>query len=388
MKKIFFILQFFFILNLSFSQDLKVQFLKGNITEKTAAVREGSGQDGKWLTEEAMSFILKNKEYLENDRDLAALAVATVLSITPDYILPLNSNEKENLINNLIKVFNAYSESNNVQIAVISKIVSLDKYLPTASFLAILNNYLIEVQPQNADSSILYTVISAVGEIGNNISFTILYNSLYDRRFANYTGELENSIIKLIPNSRNEVLQIVRSKDISKINKILALIQKNSQISQNFLSEVAENVLNETILMIDNSSDKNELVNLQIYALQILNDNKWTRASKTVLAFFELAKKEFKDKLMKEEHFVQVISSLMNIAPIDSVSPLIKYLGELNSQVENNIEVSQNVALSVINTLGAIGDKSAFDTLLSVTYLDYSESVLSAARKALAGLRW
>lgn len=388
MKKIFFILQFFFILNLSFSQDLKVQFLKGNITEKTAAVREGSGQDGKWLTEEAMSFILKNKEYLENDRDLAALAVATVLSITPDYILPLNSNEKENLINNLIKVFNAYSESNNVQIAVISKIVSLDKYLPTASFLAILNNYLIEVQPQNADSSILHTVISAVGEIGNNISFTILYNSLYDRRFANYTGELENSIIKLIPNSRNEVLQIVRSKDISKINKILALIQKNSQISQNFLSEVAENVLNETILMIDNSSDKNELVNLQIYALQILNDNKWTRASKTVLSFFELAKKEFKDKLMKEEHFVQVISSLMNIAPIDSVSPLIKYLGELNSQVENNIEVSQNVALSVINTLGAIGDKSAFDTLLSVTYLDYSESVLSAARKALAGLRW
>ena len=153
-------------------------------------------------------------------------------------------------------------------------------------------------------------------------------------------------------------------------------------------SEVAENILNETILMIDNSSDKNELVNLQIYALHILNENKWTRASKTVLSFFEIAKKEFKDKLMKEEHFVQVISSLMNIAPIDSVSPLIKYLGELNSQVENNIEVSQNVALSVINTLGAIGDKSAFDTLLSVTYLDYSESVLSAARKALAGLRW
>ena len=388
MKKIFFVLQFFFLLNISFSQDLKVQFLKGNINEKTVAVREGSGQDGKWLTNQAMSFILQNKEYLGNDRELAALAVATVLSITPDYIIPLNSSEKENLINNLIKVFNTFNESSNVQIAVISKIVSLDKYLPTASFLTILNNYLIEVQPQNADSSILHAVISATGEIGNNVSFTILYNSLYDRRFANYTGELENSIIKLIPNSRNEVLQIVRSKDISKINKILALIQKNSQISQNFLSEVAENILNETILMIDNSSDKNELVNLQIYALHILNENKWTRASKTVLSFFEIAKKEFKDKLMKEEHFVQVISSIMNIAPIDSVSPLIKYLGELNSQVENNIEVSQNVALSVINTLGAIGDKSAFDTLLSVTYLDYSESVLSAARKALAGLRW
>jgi len=388
MKKIFIVLQFFLALNLCFSQDLKVQFLKGNITEKTSAVRQAEGEEGRWLTNQAMDFVLKNKEYLGNDRDLAALAVAAALSITPEYIYPLTADEKDKLVNNLILLFNTFNENNNVQIAVISKIVNLDNYVPTDSFLTILNNYLINTQVQNADASILHAVISALGEIGNNISFTILYNCFNDKRYSVYTEDLEASIIKLIPASRNEVLQIVHSKDINKINKILDLIQKNSQISQNFLSEVAENILNETILMIDNSSDKNELVNLQIFSLQILNDNKWTRASNTVLDFFEIAKKEFKDKLMTEEQLVQVVSSLINIAPIDSVGPLIKYLGELNSQVENNIEVSQKIALAVINTLGAIGDKSAFDTLLSVTYLDYSESVLSAARKALAGLRW
>ena len=80
--------------------------------------------------------------------------------------------------------------------------------------------------------------------------------------------------------------------------------------------------------------------------------------------------------------------SLVNISPLDAVNPLIKYLVELNVQLEYNKSVAQNVVLAVINSLGAIGDKQAFDSLLSVTYLNYPEPVLSAARQALAGLRW
>ena len=70
------------------------------------------------------------------------------------------------------------------------------------------------------------------------------------------------------------------------------------------------------------------------------------------------------------------------------MNPLTAYLEELNRQKENETDVSSAIVLSVIKTLGAIGDKSAFDSLLAVTYLDYDESILSAARKALSGLRW
>ena len=54
----------------------------------------------------------------------------------------------------------------------------------------------------------------------------------------------------------------------------------------------------------------------------------------------------------------------------------------------NGKSVSIHVVEAVIKTLGAIGNKSAFDSLLGVTYLNYPESVLSAAREALAGLKW
>ena len=74
--------------------------------------------------------------------------------------------------------------------------------------------------------------------------------------------------------------------------------------------------------------------------------------------------------------------------PVDAVNTLTAYLEEKKKKKENETDVSSAIVLSVIKTLGAIGDKSAFDSLLAVTYLDYDESILSAARKALSGLRW
>ena len=76
------------------------------------------------------------------------------------------------------------------------------------------------------------------------------------------------------------------------------------------------------------------------------------------------------------------------MAPISSVSPLVEYLESANASVEKEEMVSYEVVTAVIKTLGAIGDKSAFDSLLAVTYLDYPDYVLSATREALAGLKW
>ena len=65
-----------------------------------------------------------------------------------------------------------------------------------------------------------------------------------------------------------------------------------------------------------------------------------------------------------------------------------EFLEEMNEMTENEREVSPAIVIAVINTLGAIGDKTAFDSLLAVTYIDYPEAILSAARNALAGLKW
>ena len=148
-------------------------------------------------------------------------------------------------------------------------------------------------------------------------------------------------------------------------------------------------MLSESILLVDNSSGTtSENIKVQLNALTILSENNWTRASAVALSYFELSKKLYEKKNMNEEQFKTVITSLRNIAPLDAVLPLISYLEELNGRIEKGSPVASEIALAVINTLGAIGDKAAFDSLLAVTYLNYEESVLTAAREALSGLRW
>ena len=148
-------------------------------------------------------------------------------------------------------------------------------------------------------------------------------------------------------------------------------------------------MLSQSILLIDNSPEAySENLKVQLTALNYLSENRWTQASAAALSYFELSKKQYENKNLSVDQFKTVITSLKYIAPLDSVSLLISFLEELNDRTENGSQVASEIALAVINTLGAIGDKAAFDSLLAVTYLNYEESVLTAAREALSGLRW
>ena len=389
-KKIIIILIF---TNLSiniFSQSLKIKYLKGNISEKTSAVKEATGEEAWWLCENALDFVLNNKEIIGNDRDLDALAVATILSINNDYVSSLLSEtQKFVLMNKYIDLFTKYESSATVQTAVISKVVSQKDILNYNNFTAILNSYISKNSLNQIDSSVLKSILTAFENIGNNQTFLILYTLWNNQKNADYFQNIENALVSLIPISMNEVLNIIHQKDINKITAIFNLAKNNTKISKNSACEIAENVLNESILLSDDSSRiTDDYVKLQLSALEILNDNNWTRASAIALSYFDFSKILYSEKKLTNYDMQIVISSLSNIAPLNAVLPLSKYLEELNSKKEQNEEISSDVILTVIKTLGAIGDKSAFDSLLAVTYLDYPESVLSAAREALAGLRW
>ena len=377
MKKIisFFLLSSILLANVS-GQEYKKKFIKGNITDKTAAVREASGQEGIWLSQKAIDFVLENNDIIGTDRDMDGLAVAAVLSLPNDYVYGLSETEKTKVLEKFINLFEKFSRSNTVQIAVQSKVLSLKDNINTSPFTEVLNKFLQSSTVLSSDSSLLKSVINSLGFIGNNISFSILYNNLNDKRYSAYYPEIEQTIKKLIPVSMNEVLQIIHSHDAANTQRIFNLV-KEAEISTTNLCEISENILKDS-----------PLISLKFDALAILNSHKWTRASNSVLTFFASAQTDFQNELVTEDQFVNLIESLVNISPLDAVTPLIKYLGELNQQLEYNNTVAQNVVLAVINSLGAIGDKQAFDSLLSVTYLNYPEPVLSAARQALAGLRW
>lgn len=393
MKKILASLLLIFSISALFAESQIINFIKGNINDKTLAVREASGEDAKWLSNQALAFIIQNKKILGNDRDLEALAVAAIISITPENLKSLSVNDKNFLVEELIQLFDLFEDSNTVQISIISKFIAIKEEINITPVISLLNSYIENYDLESNKNSVAKSVLSALQVIGTEESFNHVYKLWNDPKSENIKNDLQNTLIALIPLSMTEVLNIVHKDNIKDLSNIFYLVFdlsiKNPKFSTNSLCEIAENVLNESIIIIENSSKiTSELISIQLDAIKILNENKWTRASSLALTFFNVAQKEYEAGLISEDDFSYVIESLLNLAPIYAVSPLTGYLEVLNNQKENNAVVSTVVILSVINTLGAIGDKSAFDSLLATTLLFYPEEVLTAARNALSGLRW
>lgn len=364
-----------------------VDFIKGNLADKTQAVRDASGEEGIWLSAKALEFALENKTYIGTDRDLDGLVISSILSIPTD-LFSKDSAKSTSFINSFAEVFKNFSDSSTVQIAVLQKILLIKDKTDVSAFTGLLNNYIQNVN-SNADSGVIKAVLNALESIGNRDSFVILYNLWNNKRFSAYYDDIEKALVSLSALSVNEIIQICRSKDIAQICKVFALVQKNTKISKNFLCEISEISLSETILLVDSSSKyTNEVDSLQSQCLKILEENKWTRASSIAIDYLRFCKKMFDNGSIKEDYFASVISSMAEISPIESVSPLCSLMEEFNGKKEKNEKISIPAVKAVINTLGAIGNKTAFDYLLAVTYLSYPEDVLSAAREALAGLRW
>ncbi|MDY2840549.1 MAG: hypothetical protein SOT46_09305 [Treponema sp.] len=389
MKKIFIFNIFFALTTLLTAQSNQIKFIKGNLNDKTQAVRQSEGDESIWLIDKTLDFALENISLLRNDRDLEGLVVAAVLSISSENVENYSFEQKTKLSNQLISVFNNFENSNTVIISVVNKLVSLRAELPTEYFSHQLNNFIKNVDINKVDSGVMRAVLNAASLIGNNETFYILFDFLGTKKYVAFENEITAAVSELVPVSINETLDIINNGTKEQLALIFDILTKNQKIPKNILCEIAENVLNKSILLVEDSSKVDStLIDIQLSSIDILSSNKWTRASTIGLNFFKLAKGFYKNNFLSETQFCNVISSLSNIAPIDSISALIAYLEELNSQKENFEEVNSNVVLSVINTLGAIGDKTAFDTLLAVTYINYPENVLTAARDALAGLRW
>ena len=125
-----------------FANDNKIKFIKGNISDKTLAVKEASGEEENWLCEQALDFVLTNKEILGNDRELDGLAIATVLSFSNSYISNLTEKQKYIVMNKFQDLFVNFQNSATVQSTLINKIISLKKELPYSDFVDILNSYI------------------------------------------------------------------------------------------------------------------------------------------------------------------------------------------------------------------------------------------------------
>lgn len=389
MKKSFFILTVLFFASYLFSMGSKNQrnFVKGNIIDKTEAVKAASEVEIVDLAKAAIEFSLNYKEILGDDSDLSALAISGITALPVEYIENSNMTEKNLISEKLIGLYSVF-EDENVKIAVLNKISSFK--FSVENFIPVLNDFVKNSSVNEENVVLLKSVVNTLGSIGNNQSFIIMLGALSEKKWEPLFENLEKSLCMLAEPLEKEILDILRRGNIKDCRRLFDLIVKKSENSQIFKAEIAENVLLRTIYIYENSNSTGEdLISLQLESFDFLKKLKWTRASNTIVSYLKTARSEYDQKLLEEDKFCEIITGVSDVAPIGAIQPLATYLIFLNSKMEEkSSDVSENLVLAIIKSLGAIGDKNAFDALLGVTYFEYSDSVIAAARDALAKLKW
>lgn len=389
MKKSFFILTVLFFTSYLFSMGSKNQrnFVKGNIIDKTEAVKAASEVEIVDLAKAAIEFSLNYKEILGDDSELSALAISGITALPVEYIENSNMTEKNLISEKLIGLYSVF-EDENVKIAVLNKISSFK--FSVENFIPLLNDFVKNSSVNEENVVLLKSVVNTLGSIGNNQSFIIMLGALSEKKWEPLFENLEKSLCMLAEPLEKEILDILRRGNVKDCRRLFDLIVKKSENSQIFKAEIAENVLLRTIYIYENSNSTGEdLISLQLECFDFLKKLKWTRASNTIVSYLKTARSEYDQKLLEEDKFCEIITGVSDVAPIGAIQPLATYLIFLNSKMEEkSSDVSENLVLAIIKSLGAIGDKNAFDALLGVTYFEYSDSVIAAARDALAKLKW
>ncbi|WP_407425659.1 hypothetical protein [Treponema sp.] len=380
----------FFSANAAVSE-LERQFIKGNITEKTELVQK-SASSTENLSLTALDYVIENAPALGEDLQLKELALAAVVSL---------NQTNEQIEEKLSAIFYSFTDE-TIRVEILNKFNIFQSESNTIAT-RIINDYLTNAFNSGFEGNpVIKSSIVCAGRFGNQETLNILYNILHAKKWPLFTPETENSFVNLSKKYEYDTIKILSGLEFTEAAEYFTILSKSEQISQIFLCEVAENMLFSTITKAETLQETSKeyqesFADLQILAMEILSKNKWSHASEAVNSTVKISKKEYEDKILSEEKFIQIITYSISLPTSELAQILSGFLAECNGKVElassdtdSRIEMpAKQVVLALIKALGSLGDKTAFDNLLYVTYLNnYPVEVIEEAKTALTSLKW
>ena len=382
------------------SSQIEKNFIKASLAEKITIVKNLKEKDLVSVTQKALDFSIENSSVLKDDKDLTNLALACVLVLPSDAesIKSLKNSDLQQISEKFMTIFKLFKNP-ELRRAIMK---NLELYSGNDQSLTVLflNDYLASAYKANEnEENVLEEAIITIGKIGDNESLSIIYNIWVSKIWDKYHEAIDDALVSLSRDSFGDAIRILSSSKIEDSAHYFKILKKSDKISENSLCQIAENALLIAINNVENLSAKSEdsekaFIGFQLDTQEVLTEHKWSHAASAINRNLLLAKKAYAKGTMGEKDFVRLIKTSVQIPSHDLAQNLTDMLSECNRKVENassdaKVEMpAKSVVLALITALGELGDKTAFDTLLSVTYLSYPLEVVDEAKKSLQSLNW
>ena len=380
-------------------------FVKGNISEKITILQHIDETEQITIAQKGLDFSIENAAVLGNDEEFKNLILFCVNTLPSDSakIKKIKKKEQTKISEQLMTVFKIFDDK-KIRSSVMERLPLYSKYTNelTVDFL---NDYLSTAYKSGETAeNVIEGAIVQIGQIGNEDSLSIVYSIWHSHIWPAYQKSIDEALVTLSKDSFSDTIKIFSISNIIEFKQYFSLLHEFQKNSQNSLCSVAENAL---LIAINNAEklkatdeEKRAFSDFQIETHEVLTENKWSHAAEAISKSMLLAKQAYSEGFLREEEFVKMISSSVQIPSHELAQNLTEMLSECNGAVEKIDRIvvgdsnekssmpAKNVVLALIKALGELGDKTAFDTLLYVAYISYPLEVIDEAKASLAKLKW
>jgi hypothetical protein len=237
---------------------------------------------------------------------------------------------------------------------------------------------------------VILAAVRTLGALGDQSSFPVLFATMN----LGYTDEISRqarqSLLAIPGDYRAQFSGIMRDSPLPQKLLALGMAMEFPRLSDADKSALAEFALDLGLhTAISDNESKPLARELRFQAARALTGRRWSKATPLAIEHFDAVLLEYERGVADRRFLIEAINLLGDMGSHEAAVRLTQYLVLLNAYTERVREYDSTIVLAVIENLGRLGDKVAFDDLQYVEYLkSYSAEVLAAARKVRAGLKW
>ncbi len=239
-----------------------------------------------------------------------------------------------------------------------------------------------------ADQRVLSACATALGKLGAASSFLPLFRASLSNLDSSVVLASQNAINQISEGYTDQILAIIRENPVKDVQAAFSLSTRREGLTNAERGQIAETVFSRFAAIEGEEAARQPTKDLVRESMKQLAALSWSQASPAVVKYFYRIQGEYKNGQSNSDMLVPVIACMGSMATNEASQALSIFLGLLNSETEQKKTYNEQLLLAVIKSLGELGDKTAFDYLLYVGYLEYPETVKQASRDALARLNW
>jgi len=398
-KRIYCVLFFILMSSNVFSENMQVylqNFIKADLTGKTELLYNVSMNNSlkaqlgsiSPLYEYALQFVLDNYAQIGDIQDMDLIIRISLLGIVQEYNFgKIDITNLYNIQNILWKLFIEYPGSNTCA----DIVITLGKTgKGNRALISGLNNFLTEKNTlfkrgETVDYLLLSACISAIMELGDSSFYPVLFSVICSGYPEVITMEAYGAL-EVIPGNLSRFLQNVIEQNPPD-EKFLAFkaVMNSEKLTVSERGRLAEAALSQSLI----SSEENVDLNAMRYAsILALSNLRWTRANALAIRHYYRVQADYIQNIVPKDRLLEAIMCLGAVGNSDAALALCLQLGLINVRTQNSGAYDHEITLAVVQALGSIGDNAAFDHLLSVVNLPYTDYIVAAAREAITRLKW